>query len=101
MSDNDLIVMKIGGSVAGEDAAALDAIVILHDSGHSLVVVVSARSLVALSSLPHDVIRRAVATSSTTRPVDRERNVGIPAHFPTSLLPSGRWLRTHGCIARR
>src|SRR5205807_2539398 len=37
--DNDLIVLKIGGSVAGEDAAALDAIASLHDGGHSLVVV--------------------------------------------------------------
>ena len=38
-ASSDLVVMKIGGSVAGEDAAALDAIVTLHDSGHSLVVV--------------------------------------------------------------
>lgn len=33
------IVLKIGGSVAGGDAAALDAIAALHDGGHSLVVV--------------------------------------------------------------
>ena len=39
MSGGDLIVLKIGGSVAGEDAAALDAIASLDDSGHSLVVV--------------------------------------------------------------
>ena len=39
MSGSDLVVMKIGGSVAGEDAAALDAIVALHDAGHGLVVV--------------------------------------------------------------
>lgn len=39
MSAGDLIVVKIGGSVAGEDAAALDAIAGLHDTGHSLVVV--------------------------------------------------------------
>ena len=39
MSDNDLIVVKIGGSVAGEDAAALDAIAGLHDGGHSIAVV--------------------------------------------------------------
>lgn len=38
-ASSDLIVMKIGGSIAGEDASALDAIVSLHDSGHSLVVV--------------------------------------------------------------
>ena len=36
---SDVIVMKIGGSVAGEDAAALDAIVTLNDAGHDLVVV--------------------------------------------------------------
>ncbi len=39
MSDNDVIVLKIGGSVAGEDLAALDAIASLHDAGHQLVVV--------------------------------------------------------------
>ena len=39
MSENDIIVMKIGGSVAGEDAAALDSIAALNDGGHSLVVV--------------------------------------------------------------
>ena len=39
MRDNDLIVLKIGGSVAGEDAAALDAIASLNDGGHSLVIV--------------------------------------------------------------
>jgi len=36
---SDVIVLKIGGSVALEDAAALDAIASLDDSGHSLVVV--------------------------------------------------------------
>ena len=35
----DLIVLKIGGSVAGDDTAALDAIASLDDAGHSLVVV--------------------------------------------------------------
>jgi acetylglutamate kinase len=39
MSGNDIVVLKIGGSVAGEDAAALDSIASLNDSGHSLVVV--------------------------------------------------------------
>lgn len=39
MSDNDVIVLKIGGSVAREDAAALDAIASLHDAGHSLAIV--------------------------------------------------------------
>lgn len=39
MSESDVIVVKIGGSVAGEDAAALDAIAALHDGGHSLAVV--------------------------------------------------------------
>ncbi len=39
MSESDVVVLKIGGSVAGEDAAALDAIAALHDGGHSLVVV--------------------------------------------------------------
>jgi acetylglutamate kinase len=39
VSESDVVVLKIGGSVAGEDAAALDAIAALHDSGHSLVVV--------------------------------------------------------------
>lgn len=36
---SDLIVLKIGGSVAGEDAAALDTIASLDDAGHQLVVV--------------------------------------------------------------
>ena len=36
---SDVIVLKIGGSALGEDAAALDAIASLHDSGHSLAVV--------------------------------------------------------------
>ncbi len=36
---SDLLVLKIGGSVAGEDAAALDTIASLDDAGHSLVVV--------------------------------------------------------------
>ncbi|HEY6958862.1 MAG TPA: acetylglutamate kinase [Candidatus Limnocylindria bacterium] len=36
---SDTIVLKIGGSVAGEDAGALDAIAALNDSGHDLVVV--------------------------------------------------------------
>ncbi len=36
---SDLIVLKIGGSVAGEDVAALDAIASLDDAGHSVVVV--------------------------------------------------------------
>ena len=35
----DLVVVKIGGSVAGEDAAALDTIAALDDAGHGLVVV--------------------------------------------------------------
>jgi acetylglutamate kinase len=39
VTESDLIVLKIGGSVAGEDVAALDAIASLHDSGHSLAVV--------------------------------------------------------------
>jgi acetylglutamate kinase len=39
VSDNDIVVLKIGGSVAGEDAAALDAIASLNDAGHSIVVV--------------------------------------------------------------
>jgi acetylglutamate kinase len=39
LSENDIIVMKVGGSVAGEDAAALDSIAALNDAGHSLVVV--------------------------------------------------------------
>ena len=39
MIDSDLIVLKIGGSVAGEDAAALDSIASLHDAGHSLAIV--------------------------------------------------------------
>jgi acetylglutamate kinase len=39
VTESDLIVLKIGGSVAGEDAAALDAIASLHDAGHSLAVV--------------------------------------------------------------
>lgn len=36
---SDLIVVKIGGSVAGEDAAALDVIAALEDAGHAIVVV--------------------------------------------------------------
>jgi acetylglutamate kinase len=39
VSESDIVVLKIGGSVAGEDAAALDAIAALDDGGHSLVVV--------------------------------------------------------------
>ena len=39
MTVSDVVVLKIGGSVAGEDVAALDAIASLHDGGHSLVVV--------------------------------------------------------------
>ena len=39
MTDSDLIVLKIGGSVAGEDIAALDSIASLHDAGHSLAIV--------------------------------------------------------------
>jgi acetylglutamate kinase len=39
VTDSDLIVLKIGGSVAGEDVAALDSIAALHDSGHSIAVV--------------------------------------------------------------
>jgi len=35
VSESDVIVLKIGGSVAGEHAAALDAIASLHDSGHN------------------------------------------------------------------
>ena len=38
MSEN-VIVLKIGGSVAGEDVAALDTIASLHDGGHALVIV--------------------------------------------------------------
>jgi len=36
---SDVVVLKVGGSVAGEDAAALDAVAALHDAGHSLAVV--------------------------------------------------------------
>jgi acetylglutamate kinase len=36
---SDVVVMKIGGSVLGEEAAALDVVAALHDSGHSLVIV--------------------------------------------------------------
>ena len=36
---SDTIVLKIGGSVAGDDAAALDAIASLNDGGHALAVV--------------------------------------------------------------
>jgi len=39
VSENDVIVVKIGGSVAGEDAAAIDAIGALCDAGHDVVVV--------------------------------------------------------------
>jgi acetylglutamate kinase len=39
MNDSDIVVLKIGGSVMGEDAAALDVIGSLHDGGHSLAVV--------------------------------------------------------------
>ena len=39
MNENDIIVMKIGGSVAGEGVAALDSIAALNDGGHNLVVV--------------------------------------------------------------
>jgi acetylglutamate kinase len=36
---NDVLVLKIGGSVGAEADAALDAVVALHDAGHPLVVV--------------------------------------------------------------
>ena len=36
---SDVLVLKIGGRVLGEEAAALDVVAALHDSGHSLVVV--------------------------------------------------------------
>jgi acetylglutamate kinase len=36
---SDILVMKIGGSVLGEEAAALDVVAALNDSGHSLVIV--------------------------------------------------------------
>jgi len=36
---SDVLVMKIGGSVQGEEGAALDVVATLNDSGHSLVVV--------------------------------------------------------------
>jgi acetylglutamate kinase len=39
MNDSDIVVLKIGGSVLGEDAASLDVIGSLHDGGHSLAVV--------------------------------------------------------------
>jgi len=35
----EVVVLKIGGSVAGEEAAALDVIAALHDAGHPLAVV--------------------------------------------------------------
>src|SRR5258705_11640953 len=36
---SDVLVLKIGGSILGEEAAALDVVAALNDSGHSLVVV--------------------------------------------------------------
>jgi acetylglutamate kinase len=36
---SDVLVLKIGGRVLGEEAAALAVVTALHDSGHSLVVV--------------------------------------------------------------
>jgi acetylglutamate kinase len=36
---SDVVVLKIGGSILGEEAAALDVVAALNDSGHSLVVV--------------------------------------------------------------
>src|SRR5258705_3103473 len=36
---SDVVVLKIGGSVLGEEAAALHVVAALNDSGHSLVVV--------------------------------------------------------------
>ena len=36
---SDVVVLKIGGAVLGEEAGALDVVGALHDSGHSLVVV--------------------------------------------------------------
>ena len=36
---SDVLVLKIGGSVQGEEGAALDVVATLNDSGHSLVVV--------------------------------------------------------------
>jgi acetylglutamate kinase len=39
VNDNDLVVLKIGGSVMGEDAASLDVIGSLFDGGHGLAVV--------------------------------------------------------------
>ena len=39
MNSSDVVVLKIGGSVAGEDAPSLDAIASLDDAGHGVVVV--------------------------------------------------------------
>jgi len=36
---SDVLVLKIGGSILGEEAAALDVVAALNDAGHSLVVV--------------------------------------------------------------
>jgi acetylglutamate kinase len=36
---SDVLVLKIGGSVLGEEAAALDVVAALHDGGHRVVVV--------------------------------------------------------------
>ena len=73
MRDNDLIVLKIGGSVAGEDAAALDAIASLNDGGHSLVVVHGGGPLVGewATKLGHETefVRGLRVTDEPTRDI--------------------------------
>jgi len=70
---SDLIVLKIGGSVAGEDAAALDAIASLDDSGHSLVVVHGGGPLVGewAKQLGHETrfVRGLRVTDEPTRDI--------------------------------
>ena len=73
MSDTDVVVLKIGGSVAGEDAAALDAIAALHDGGHNVVVVHGGGPLVgewaAKQGLETRFVRGLRVTDAPTRDI--------------------------------
>ena len=67
----DLIVVKIGGSVAGDDAAALDTIAALDDAGHGVVVVHGGGPLVSdwATRLGHETrfVRGLRVTDGATR----------------------------------
>ncbi len=70
---SDVVVLKIGGAVLGEEAGALDVVGALHDSGHSLVVVHGGGPLATEWSgrlgLPTRFVRGLRVTDAPTRDV--------------------------------